>query len=207
MENAAICLVSVCFLVCFLASCVRDAVLADAVLADAVTLPFAFLPEHFLFLAHTTAFAQSIQNTSKLRARYLAKASRGELDTRRAVQLRVPGQARMAHAVVLEVREGYVAVERAQQVLRSHAVTRLVEVDWHELVRPILVCRELRVSLLILPASVRCVATATYKTPPGVHMAHIVVHALLPIRVRIPSCAPQNDCTASTRAAAQRKHA
>ena len=62
------------------------------------------------------------------------------------MELRVPGQARMAHAVVLQVREGNGAVERAQQVLRSYAVTRLVEVDRHELVRPILVCRELRVS-------------------------------------------------------------
>ena len=65
------------------------------------------------------------------------------------MQLRVPGEARMAHAVVLEVGEGDVAVESAEQVLRSHAVTRLVEVDRHELVRPVLGCRAMRVSVMI----------------------------------------------------------
>jgi hypothetical protein len=77
----------------------------------------------------------------RYRAQYLSKASRGKLDTRRAVQLRVPRQACVANAVVLQVGEGNVAVERAEQVLRSHAVTRLVEENRHELVRPVLIGR------------------------------------------------------------------
>lgn len=135
------------------------------------------LPGHHPFL-DTTALAQSligaqrIQNTSKHRLRYLAKASRGELDTRSAVQFRVPGQARMANAVVLEVGEGNGAVERAQQVLRRHAVTRLVKVDRHKLVRPVLVCRELRVRLLIRPASVWCVRPPPPRLPPACTGTH-----------------------------------
>ena len=66
------------------------------------------------------------------------------------MQLRVPRQARVANAVVLQVREGDVAVERAQQVLRGHAVARLVEENRHELVRPVLFGRLLCVTLNIL---------------------------------------------------------
>lgn len=85
--------------------------------------------------------AQRILDARKHRAQYLSKASRGKLDTRSAVQLRVPRQARVANAVVLQVGEGNVAVERTEQVLRCHAVTRLVEENRHKLVGPVLIGR------------------------------------------------------------------
>jgi len=80
---------------------------------------------------------QSRQHTTQGNDGNLAEAARRKLDARGAVQLGVSRKTRVAHTVVLEVRERDVAVEGAEQVLRRNAMAGFVEVDRHELVRPV----------------------------------------------------------------------